>query len=169
MIDSSRSPYHIHYSLNYNYVFRKLGISQIQPPHPSSMLGKYTAKKSNLFLRDVAVRCFVVVVVVVLCCFFPPTVCMLISEWNKVWKNEGNRSPARDRRPYIFSRRIKQEQKKAVWSSSRPCQEKDPNTFWAFWGYAWVWVSLVSNCTLRVKVYPNLRPGSDAVLFLSRT
>ena len=156
MIDSSRSPYHIHHSLNYNYVFRKLGISQIQTPHPSSMLGKYTAEKSNPFLRDVAVRCFVVVVVVFML-FFPPTVCMLISEWNKVWKNEGNRSPARDRRPYKFSRRMKQEPKKAVWSSSRSCQEKDPNTYWAFWGYAWVWVSLVSNCTLRVKVYPNLR------------
>ena len=98
------------YSLNYNYVFRKLGISQIPTPHPSSMLGKYTAEKSNPFLRNVAVRCFVVVVVgFFYVFFFSPTVCMLISEWNKVWKNEGNRSPARDRRPYIFSRRVKQD------------------------------------------------------------
>ena len=92
----------------------------------------------------------------VFCCYcfyflFFPTVCMLISEWNKVWKNEGNRSPARNRRPYKFSRRVKQEPKKAVWSSSRPSQEKEPNTYWTFWGYEWVWVSLVSNCTLKVK------------------
>ena len=146
-----------------------LALAKFNPPPPKLNVGQIHCEKIQSLLEGRSCSLFCCCCCCCFMLFFPPTVCMLISEWNKVWKNEGNRSPARDRRPYIFSRRMKQRPKKAVWSSSRPCQEKDPNTFWAFWGYAWVWVSLVSNCTLRVKVYPNLRPGSDAVLFLSRT